>query len=237
MNNKIRLKNASWSFGNKVPKKFESHITKSVPYYNEGHELIGHISDFFLKKKSNFYDLGCSTGKLIRIISNRHKNKKINFFGIDSVKEMINQAKKEQKKTQKNKNSIYFKKSNIVDYPLLKNDLFVSYYTLQFINPSIRQNIINKIYKSLNWGGAFIMFEKVRGPDARFQDMMNLLYHEFKILNNFSSDEIIQKSRSLKGIMEPFSDKGNLDLLKRAGFKDITPIFQWICFKGYLCIK
>ena len=31
---------------------------------------------------------------------------------------------------------------------------------------------IKKIYKSLNWGGGFIMFEKVRAPDARFQDLM-----------------------------------------------------------------
>ena len=49
--------------------------------------------------------------------------------------------------------------------------------------------------------------------------------------------EIINKSRSLKGVLEPFSDRGNTDLLKRAGFKDIITVFQWLCFKGYLCIK
>ena len=115
--------------------------------------------------------------------------------------------------------------------------MFVSYYTIQFLPPKIRQKIVDKIYKSLNWGGAFIMFEKVRGPDARFQDILTLMYNEFKLENNFSAEEIIHKSRSLKGVLEPFSDKGNLDMLKRSGFKDILPIFQWLCFKGYLCIK
>ena len=50
-------------------------------------------------------------------------------------------------------------------------------------------------------------------------------------------DEIISKSRSLKGVMEPFSTNGNLDMLARAGFVDVLPIFKWVCFEGYLCIK
>ena len=34
--------------------------------------------------------------------------------------------------------------------------------------------------------------------------MMSLMYNEFKLENNFNADEIIAKSRSLKGVMEPF---------------------------------
>ena len=49
--------------------------------------------------------------------------------------------------------------------------------------------------------------------------------------------KLFKKTRSLKGVMEPFSDKGNMGILKRAGFVDIIPIFQWLCFKGYMCIK
>ena len=46
----------------------------------------------------------------------------------------------------------------------LKNsDLIACYYTIQFIKPKYRQKIFNKVYKSLNWGGAFLLFEKVRG--------------------------------------------------------------------------
>ena len=35
----------------------------------------------------------------------------------------------------------------------------------------------------------------------------------------YSPDEIISKSRSLKGVMEPFSTQGNLDLLKTVGLR------------------
>ena len=43
----ILTKDSSWSFGNNVPKKFTKHITKSVPFYLEGHEIITFLSDFF----------------------------------------------------------------------------------------------------------------------------------------------------------------------------------------------
>ena len=149
---------------------------------------------------------------------------------------MIQQAKKENKKNF-NGNKIIYKNSNINKISLMKSDLILSYYTIQFIPPRHRQTIINKIYKSLNWGGAFIMFEKIRANDARFQDIFSIIYNDFKLKMSYSPDEIINKTKSLKGVLEPFSDFGNLGLLKRSGFKDIIPIFQWMNFKGYLSIK
>ena len=86
-------------------------------------------------------------------------------------------------------------------------------------------------------GGGFLLFEKVRGSDARFQEMMQNVYIDYKIDNKFSYEEIINKSMSLKGVLEPFSRKGNLGLLRRAGFEDIETIFRFNCFEGYIAIK
>ena len=97
--------------------------------------------------------------------------------------------------------------------------------------------MFDKVFDRLNWGGAFILYEKVRAPDARFQDLVMQLYNEFKLQNGFSSEEIVEKSRSLKGILEPFSTQGNLDLLTRAGFKDVTTMQKYLCFEGFLAIK
>ena len=60
---------------------------------------------------------------------------------------------------------------------------------------------------------------------------------DYKLDQGFSAGEIINKSRSLKGIMEPFSTNGNIQLLKRAGFKDIVTIFKFTSFEGILAIK
>jgi tRNA (cmo5U34)-methyltransferase len=108
---------------------------------------------------------------------------------------------------------------------------------MQFIHPSNRQEVFNRIYNSLEWGGAFIFFEKTRANDARFQDYQNQLYSDFKLANGFDESEIINKTRSLKGILEPFSSEGNHGLLERAGFIDYMTIFKSISFQGFLAIK
>ncbi len=81
------------------------------------------------------------------------------------------------------------------------------------------------------------MFEKVRGADARFQDMMTSLYNDFKKRKGLSTDEILNKTNSLKGVLEPFSGEGNLGLLRRAGFADIMTVMKYVCFEGFLAIK
>ena len=68
--------------------------------------------------------------------------------------------------------------------------------------------------------------EKVSAPDARFQDMMTKAYTELKLENNFISSEIIQKSTSLKGVLDLISNKKNLLFLKKVGIKDFMTILN-----------
>ena len=141
-----------------------------------------------------------------------------------------------QKKKNKTKNIFYLKK-NINELKFLKSDFVLSFYTLQFINQKYRQSIINKIYKSLNWGGGFFFVEKVRSYDARTQDMSNEIYKEWKKIMGFTDEEINSKTKSLKGVLDPFSSNGNLSMIKRAGFKDFSVIGKFICFEIILAIK
>jgi tRNA (cmo5U34)-methyltransferase len=143
---------------------------------------------------------------------------------------------KKANSTYKSEN-LTFINDDITTYEYEKSDLIISYYTIQFIHPKLRQKLIDKIYDSLEWGGAFVMYEKVRANDARFQDMLTNLYTEYKLDQGYSSEEIINKTKSLKGVLEPFSTQGNLDLLKRAGFVDVISIQKYMNFEGFLAIK
>lgn len=233
-NKSINKKRGVWNFSGNVAPNFVDHILKSVPFYQKGHEIIINSSDYFLKNGSICYDLGCSTSELLISLS-KFSNKKIKLIGLDDEFKMVQFSKKLIKKN-KIKN-IEIKKTDIIKYKFKKSDLIISYYTMQFIEPKFRQIYLNKIYKSLNWGGAFFLFEKIRGNDARFQDILTNLYHDFKEKNGFTIDDIDKKAKSLRGVLEPFSDAGNIGLLKRSGFLDIQTVFQYLNFKGYLCIK
>ena len=66
---------------------------------------------------------------------------------------------------------------------------------------------------------------------------MSNIYEEFKTQNGFSLKEIINKKKSLKGVLEPFSSKANLDMLKRAGFIDMSTVGKFVGFEFFLAIK
>jgi tRNA (cmo5U34)-methyltransferase len=230
---KIKTSRSNWKFNKSVVKVFDKHVSSSVPLYEKAHDLIIKMSDFFIKENSTIIDLGSSTGTLIKSLDHRHFQKKnVNYLGVDSELEMIKASNK--KISQKN---IKFLNKKIENYKLPKSDMITSIYTIQFIKPSVRQDIFDKIYKSLTWGGAFFLFEKVRGPDARFQDIITGTYNDYKLDVGYNFEEISIKTQSLRGVLEPFSTNGNLDLLKRAGFKDVMIIFKYICFEGFLAIK
>ena len=103
-------------------------------------------------------------------------NSKIKFkiIGVDKEPDMIKEAKKRLKRLKR----VSLKCSDLRIVKLKNSDLIACYYTIQFIKPKYRQKIFNKVYKSLNWGGAFFFAEKVRSYDARTQDMMNEIYKE-----------------------------------------------------------
>jgi tRNA (cmo5U34)-methyltransferase len=232
--NKIEMGNAGWNFGGTVPETFVEHVTQSVPFYAEGHDLICQLSDFFCSGESVCYELGASTGELLKKLATHNRNKPdTRWIGIDAEAAMVEKARLHCNEVK----NIEIVREDVRAFDYQKADLIVSYYCMQFIAPRDRQALFTRIYESLNWGGAFIMFEKVRGPDARFQDITAALYNDFKLQQGFSAAEIVGKTRSLKGILEPFSSAGNIGLFERAGFTDVMTVMKYVCFEGFLGIK
>lgn len=229
----IPAQNARWSFSGPCADAFDAHIGKSVPLYHASHDLVLNVSDFFIHEGSTILDLGCATGILTAELAKRHISKQPQILAIDSEPDMVAIAKTNTA----NYPNIDVQLGSITDIELIPSDLVISFYTMQFIPAKFRQDIFNRIYQSLNWGGGFILFEKVRAPDARFQDMMTTIYHDWKQHMGFLPAEIMAKTNSLKGVLDPFSTQGNLDLLSRAGFVDVMSIYKFIGFEGFLAIK
>lgn len=229
----IAAENGRWSFDGSVSATFDDHVSKSVPLYAIGHDLVAKMSDYFLQPGSVCYDLGCSTGALTMTLAERNADRDVRVIGIDPVASMLDQARARAA----DQPNVELIEASVLDVDLEPADLIVAYYTQQFVSPRHRQQFVDKIYEALNWGGAYLLFEKVRAPDARFQDMMSGIYTDYKIDRGYSSDEIVGKARSLKGVLEPFSTQGNIDLLGRAGFVDVMSIMKYVCFEGFLAIK
>jgi tRNA (cmo5U34)-methyltransferase len=226
--------NAAWSFAGSTAQAFPEHVRRSVPLYEEGHDVVCKLSDFFVRDDSLVYEFGTSVGELLAKLADRHAHRHgARWIGLDTEPDMVAQARD----AIAGRAGVSLEVADVVTHDLEPSDLIVSYYCLQFIAPKHRQNVVNQIHESLNWGGAFIWFEKVRACDARFQDIVSALYVDYKLEQQYTCDQIVAKSRSLKGVLEPFSTEGNRGLLQRAGFVDVITVFKYLCFEGVLAIK
>lgn len=223
-----------WTFGTEVPRSFDDHITKSVPAYNLMHALVLELSDFFVRRDSVVYDVGSSTGSLTKQIAQRvhPRAPNVKVVGIDPEMEMVRFARDHSAHE-----AVTYLAEDVLNVELEPSDLVVLCLTAQFLHPDDRATLLKKIWSALKWSGALIMFEKTRASDARFQDIFTALYSDFKEGMGFSPEEIVAKQKSLRAVMEPFSDRGNRDLLQAAGFSDIEVVFRVIPFTGFLAIK
>lgn len=229
---KILAQEASWTFEGDICHTFDDHVAKSVPLYNEGHQIIVWLARYFLSENSICYDIGSSTGVLIEKL-NKQIKKDINYIGIEPSKGMYDYATSKFK----NLTNINFINSDILEINLEKNDLVISYFTLQFIKQVNRQDVVNKIYNSLNVGGAFILYEKTRDNNPKFNDILAQLYIDFKTSNGYSDEEILAKQRSLIGVMDPNTVEDNYKLLQNSGFTRIVRLSKYLQFEGLMAFK
>ena len=134
LGDKIVAKNANWKFNGSMVEHFERHVEKSVPLYNEGHELITKLSDYFVKNDSLCYELGSSTGKLSYKLAKHHEFRAAKFVGVEIEEDMVSKANELYQNS-----NLSFVCDDMNYMNLEKADLIVSYYTIQFIHPKLRQ--------------------------------------------------------------------------------------------------
>ena len=131
----IKSSKSNWKFDKNVAKNFDSHVTKSVPFYNISHDLCVSLSEFFLKDKSRCYDIGCSNGTLLNKIKSKNNGKKIDLIGIDIILVANNHKDNEEflfNNLRKNKD---FKKFIIDCWSIINKDK-CQYYNYKYKNIS-----------------------------------------------------------------------------------------------------
>jgi tRNA (cmo5U34)-methyltransferase len=229
----IAATRGEWSFAGDTAANFDAHVSKSVPLYYEGHRLVTDLSDYFVGNDSVVYEIGCSTAALTKKLAQHHASKKARFIGLEIEQDMSDIAARNCAGMA----NVEIRCGDATQWDFEPSDLIVAYYTVQFVPPKHRQALVDRLFRSLNWGGALMLFEKVRAPDARFQDMVSQAYVDFKLDNGYSPDEIVTKARSIRRVLEPFSTQGNVDMLKRAGFVDVMTVMKYLCFEGFVAIK
>ncbi|MDH3256299.1 MAG: carboxy-S-adenosyl-L-methionine synthase CmoA [Nitrospinota bacterium] len=225
-----------FEFNEPVARVFDDMLERSVPFYKECQQMVIDLARHFAQKGSAVYDLGCSTGTLLRhLVKAIPPTQKIRFVGLDNSAAMLKKARVKLKG--------YLKRCELMEadledgFKLHDASVVIMNYTLQFIPPKRRAAMLKKIYKGLRPGGGLILIEKVRGETDGLNNLFVEQYHTYKQDQGYSKLEIAKKREALENVLVPLKPGKNRDLLAAAGFSQVDIFFKWFNFAGFLAVK
>jgi tRNA (cmo5U34)-methyltransferase len=226
-------------FNTEVAQVFDDMIVRSVPFYIEQQFMIKEIGKKFWIPNTNVYDLGCSTGTTL-INTCRETEGPGQFIGYDNSIPMLEQAKRKIKENGlENRIELRYGDLNgdLSNLAIENASVITMCFTLQFIRPLKRDNLIKKIYSSLVEDGVLVITEKILTNTTHMNRFFIDFYYDFKRRNGYSENEIMRKRESLENVLVPYRIDENLDLFRRNGFEIVETFFQWYNFAGFLCVK
>ncbi|MDT0602562.1 carboxy-S-adenosyl-L-methionine synthase CmoA [Thalassotalea castellviae] len=225
-----------FTFDAQVVEVFPDMISRSVPGYNTIIETIAQLSQQYVSNNSNIYDLGCSLGAATLAMRKAITAQNCQIIGVDNSTAMVERCKMHINAF-KGETPAEIVEGNIVDYPIHNASMVVLNFTLQFIEPNLREQVINNIANGLLPGGALVLSEKLSTDDQTCQNLLTDLHHNFKRANGYSDLEIAQKRTALEKVMLTDTVDTQITRLKNAGFTHVTPWFQCFNFYSLVAIK
>ncbi|QOR01839.1 carboxy-S-adenosyl-L-methionine synthase CmoA [Campylobacter sp. 2014D-0216] len=221
-----------FEFDKSVASVFDDMVSRSVPFYTQNLKLIVELIDHFTSQNAKICDLGCSTATLLLALYEKRKD--LLLSGVDDAKAMLEIAKS---KCQAFGAKVEFYQKNLDDFEFFANDVFIATYTLQFIRPPKRQELVDKIYQNLNKNGVFILSEKILYDDVKIAKKMIQIYEQYKLEQGYSKLEISTKREALENVLIPYTQNENITMLKKAGFSKVESVFKWVNFETFIAFK
>jgi len=234
MNDKVFTKpiKKQFEFDEEVAVVFDDMLSRSVPFYEESQKITEFFALKALSEGGILYDLGCSTASLLIHIAKKTNDAKL--IGLDNSEAMLSQARK---KANALGAEVELVNGDILEYNYDDAKVFVSNYTLQFIRPLVREELVLKIASSLEKEGVFIFSEKVISHHNKLNKDLIECYYNFKKQNGYSEYEIAQKREALENILVPYSEEENIKMAKNNGFSHCEVVFRWANFATFIAIK
>jgi tRNA (cmo5U34)-methyltransferase len=226
----------NFTFDAQVVEVFPDMISRSVPGYNTIIDTIGRLSQHFAQDNSVIYDLGCSLGAATLAIRKSITAKNCQIIGVDNSSDMVKRCKMHVDAFKGNI-PVSIIEGNIQDIDIKNASMVVLNFTLQFIEKSQRQMLLNKISQGLRPGGLLVLSEKISSEDTEIDKVLVDLHHNFKRDNGYSELEVAQKRSALEKVMLTDSVDLHKQRLTEAGFSHASLWFQCFNFTSLIAIK
>jgi tRNA (cmo5U34)-methyltransferase len=226
-------------FDRNVATAFDDMVARSVPLYAEQQRMIAEIAAAFWLPRTAIYDLGCSTATTLVGLAGAVAAAD-RLVGYDNSAAMLDEGRRKVHASgldERIELRLGDLNGDLGTLELCDASVVTMCWTLQFIRPLHRDQLIAWIYDGLVDNGALIVTEKVLTNASDMNRFFIEFYYELKRRNGYSDQEISRKREALENVLVPYRAEENHELFRRNGFTIVEPFFQWYGFSGYLCVK
>lgn len=237
---------ADFAFNAQVVAVFPDMIRRSVPGYETLLSLLGSVARQHLQSQratqpnAQFvvYDLGCSLGAAMLSIHAALADPNARFIGVDNSAAMLAQCQKNVDALGETAGSAFrLAQHDLSQTEIHAADLVVLNFTLQFLPPAQRLDLLRRIWRGLKPGGLLVLSEKIDFQNQSERATFDALHQTFKRANQYSDLEIAQKRIALEKVMKLDSLPRHRDRLSEAGFGRVNVWFQAFNFASLLAWK
>ncbi len=227
------MPDGKWHVNEDCTRAFDNMLERSIPDYDKMRRLCFKIGRRFVKPGEQILDLGCSKGEalapfVLEFGSSNH------YVGVEVSAPMLEAARSRFRDV----NEVEIVNLDLRnEFPQGSNCLILSVLTLQFIPINYRQRILRQIHEHLSRDSALILVEKVLGNTAIIDDLLVETYHEMKMSNGYSMDEVERKKLALEGVLVPLTAQINEQFLHNAGFVQVDAFWRTLNFCAWVAVK
>lgn len=228
---------ADFVFDDKVANVFEDMINRSVPGYATILSMISVLANRYCLPGTRAYDLGCSLGGATLAMDTAIDHNDYEIVAVDNSSAMVGKLKAELTARANQTGVISLHCDDIQNIEISNASVVVLNFTLQFIQQSDRDEILQKIYKGMTKGGILILSEKIEFPDENLNALFIERYHEFKERMGYSKMEISQKRTALENVLIPETLDCHKSRILNSGFSSVDVWFQCFNFASLVAFK
>jgi len=227
---------ADFRFDAQVADVFTDMIERSVPGYRSIITMIETLTEHYAQPGSILYDLGCSLGGATLSMRRGIATDGCRVVAVDNSEAMVERCRKQ---IERDHHSVPVELicEDIRNVDIVDASVVVLNFTLQFIPPGGRLELLQKICTGMRPGGVLILSEKVVFADEHLNSLLTGIHHDFKRAHGYSDLEISQKRSALENVLVPETIAAHRERLAKAGFSSCDVWFQCFNFMSMLAVK
>jgi tRNA (cmo5U34)-methyltransferase len=230
---------SDFAFDDTVARAFDDMAVRSIPFYLEQQRMVAELAARLWSPGSVVYDLGCATGTTLVNLA-RALPEAPAVIGYDNSAAMLRSAEAKisaEGLVRRVETRFIDLEGDLSTAPLTNAGVVVMCWTLQFIRPMRRDQLVEWIYRGLVDHGALIVTEKILAAHQSMNGVFIDCYYDLKRRNGYSQTEISRKREALENVLVPYRADELVALFRRNGFQIVERFFQWHNFAGFLCVK